>query len=249
MKELLGKGFDDLSPVYRRRLHNTQLVAHVIDPQTPYGVKFEIFKRINTGGTPLSAQEIRHCMSRERSRDFLKELAMDKLFIQATGGALEKHPRLADREVVLRFIAFCRYTVEDYAKFRSVDEFLGTVTQYIDHEAKDSDLRALKERFQKGMRLAYSVFGAHCFRKWPLDSDRRAPINRALVETFGPMLSEQDPQKVDACKAQLVEGARKLMTPAHDPDFVAAIAGSTGSIGRVRTRFAKVEQLIREVLS
>ena len=38
-----------------------------IDPQTPYRVKFEIFRRVNTGGTPLSAQGIRHCMSGQRS--------------------------------------------------------------------------------------------------------------------------------------------------------------------------------------
>ena len=58
-----GRGFDDLAAMFRRRLNSAQFVAHVIDPQTPYRVKFEIFRRINTGGSPLSAQEIRHCMS------------------------------------------------------------------------------------------------------------------------------------------------------------------------------------------
>ena len=68
LHDLEGQGFDDLAAMFRRRLNSAQFVAHVIDPQTPYRVKFEIFRRINTGGSPLSAQEIRHCMSGGRSR-------------------------------------------------------------------------------------------------------------------------------------------------------------------------------------
>ena len=52
LHDLEGKGFDDLAVVFRRRMNGAQFVAHVIDPQTPYRVKFEIFRRINTGGSP-----------------------------------------------------------------------------------------------------------------------------------------------------------------------------------------------------
>ncbi|MDC0745659.1 DUF262 domain-containing protein [Polyangium mundeleinium] len=64
--------FDDLDANWKRRIQQTQINVNVIDPQTPSQVKFDIFKRLNTGGTPLKAQEIRHCMSQPRSRDFLK---------------------------------------------------------------------------------------------------------------------------------------------------------------------------------
>ena len=47
LHELEGQGFDDLAAMFRRRLNNAQFVAHVIDPQTPYRVKFDIFRRIN----------------------------------------------------------------------------------------------------------------------------------------------------------------------------------------------------------
>lgn len=99
LHELVGQGYRDLETSTRRRFTNTQFVAHVIDPQTPYRLKFDVFRRINTGGTPLSSQEIRHCMSKTQSRKFLKELANHPSFISATGGALQSHPRMADREV------------------------------------------------------------------------------------------------------------------------------------------------------
>src|SRR5271165_3559787 len=95
-------------------------------------VKFDIFKRINTGGSPLNAQEIRHCMSLKRSRDFLKELTELPSFDLATGGKLRNHVRMVDREVALRFCAFSIIGVDVYGKFETMDAFLTEATRQID---------------------------------------------------------------------------------------------------------------------
>jgi hypothetical protein len=95
--DLAGKPFSALEPIWKRRLYQTQIVAHVIDPQTPPDLKFDIFRRINTGGTPLSSQEIRHCMAKARARGFLALLAEDESFIQATGNSLQRSRRMVDR--------------------------------------------------------------------------------------------------------------------------------------------------------
>lgn len=42
------KRITGLSPQWRRRIDNTQIFAHVIDPTTPTRVTYDIFKRINT---------------------------------------------------------------------------------------------------------------------------------------------------------------------------------------------------------
>ena len=72
---ILGSRFAELETTWARRIQQTQIFVNVIDPQTPQRIKFDIFKRLNTGGTPLNAQEIRHCMSSARSREFLKACA------------------------------------------------------------------------------------------------------------------------------------------------------------------------------
>ncbi len=71
-EEVRDATFGTLDSAWTRRMEQTQIFANVIDPQTPTKVKFDIFKRLNTGGSPLNAQEIRHCMSGQRCRDFLK---------------------------------------------------------------------------------------------------------------------------------------------------------------------------------
>ena len=245
LHDLEGQGFDDLAAMFRRRLNSAQFVAHVIDPQTPYRVKFDIFLRINTGGSPLSPQEIRHCMSDARSRQFLKELVTDESFSTVTGGALTGHPRMADREVALRFVGFRLFTPDDYAQHGSFDEFLGFVTKQLDNPA-DKNLDRLRADFVRGMTNCYAVFGDYAFRKWPWDSERRNPINRALFESWGTVLADRDETTVLAGKEELVERAREMMT--NDSEFIGAISGSTGDVRNVRTRLRSVRAAAQEVL-
>lgn len=245
LDELKGQGFDDLAALFRRRLNGAQFVAHVIDPQTPYRVKFDIFRRINTGGTPLSAQEIRHCMSKVRSRDFLKTLVNEPSFVTATGGVLNNHPRMADREVALRFVAFCLYNSEAYAQHGSFDEFLGHVTDRLD-DPESHILDDLRTEFNRGMTNCYSVFGEYAFRKWPRDATRKSPINRALFESWGTVLAKYDETTIETASERLVTCARDMMT--DDSDFIAAISVSTGTVKNVRIRLEKVHALVEEAL-
>ena len=245
LHELEGQGFDDLGPLFRRRLTSAQFVAHVIDPQTPYRVKFDIFRRINTGGSPLSTQEIRHCMSKDRSRKFLKDLVEDRSFKIATGGALNNHPRMADREVALRFVAFRLFTPNEYAQHASFDEFLGFVTKRLDDPAGEN-IDQLRTDFVRGMNNSYAVFGEHAFRKWPWHSTQKSPINRALFESWGTVLADYDETAVRGGAKDLVKRGREMMTT--NQDFFDSISGSTGDVRNVRTRLDKVREAVEETL-
>ena len=245
LRDLEGQGFEDLASLFRRRLNSAQFVAHVIDPQTPYRVKFDIFRRINTGGSPLSAQEIRHCMSKARSREFLRDLVNDHSFTMATGGALKNHPRMADREVALRFVAFRLFTPDEYAKHGSFDEFLGFVTDRLD-DPMDEDIDQLRFDFVRAMNNGYAVFGEHAFRKWSRHTARKSPINRALFESWGTVLADYDETAVRDGAENLVNRAREMMT--GDFEFIDSISGSTGTVRNVRTRLGKVREAVAEIL-
>ncbi len=235
-KGLNEKSFAQLEATWKRRIHQTQIFVNVIDPQTPPQVKFDIFKRINTGGEPLNAQEIRHCMSSGRTRQFLKDCTELPSFHKATGGALREHVRMADREVVLRFCAFRTAADREryYVKGTSMDAFLTDTTESLDKQITDAKLEELKRDFDRSMENAWLLFGENAFRKWPRGSDRVNPINRALFESWAVALADHDPKVLVAHSGPIRDATRTLM---GDRDFDAAISVSTGDPSKVRTRF------------
>ena len=51
-----------LDTKYLKWFDLTSISANIIDPSSPSKVKYDIFRRINTGGRPLNNQEIRNCL-------------------------------------------------------------------------------------------------------------------------------------------------------------------------------------------
>ncbi|MEI7033141.1 DUF262 domain-containing protein [Streptomyces pratensis] len=232
-----GKRFDDLPAPWKRRINNAQIMAHVIDPTTPPDVMYDIFKRINTGGTPLNAQEIRHCMSKDRSRSILKRMTLTAAFDTATNG-LGGHTRMNDREMALRFAAFWLHGPGGYLDFGSMDSFLQRTTTMLDHpnDVDDATVEQLEAAFRRAMENARVVFGDQAFRKWPQGPDTgKYPINRALFEAWAITLDDYDPSDLARRSGAIVDAARHLMTV--DYRYLDSITSSTGDARRVMYRF------------
>ncbi|WKX71028.1 DUF262 domain-containing protein [Streptomyces sp. XD-27] len=237
--EYLGendKSFTDLPVQWQRRIYNTQLVVNVIDPTTPSDVMYDIFKRINTGGTPLNAQEIRHCMSRARSRDILKTMTSMDEFNTATNG-MGGHIRMNDREMALRFAAFWLLGMDAYMERPAMDLFLERATELLDNPKALPDARVidLYEAFRAAMSNAHLVFEEYTFRKWPEGVMWRNPINRALFETWSIALAPYDPTDLEHRRTAIVSAARDRMT--NDIPYLDAITSSTSDRRRVEYRF------------
>lgn len=236
LEDAEGRRFDELLVQWQRRIYNTQLIVNVIDPTTPPGVMFDIFRRINTGGTPLNAQEIRHCMSKPRSRDILKRMTHTDAFYVATNG-LTDHIRMNDREMALRFIAFHKLGLDAYMESPAMESFLMSATSLLDDPAKLSDraVAALERDFENAMTNAYLIFGEHSFRKWPFESYGRSPINRALFETWSTALVPYEADDLERRRDQIIDAARGRMTA--DINYLNAITSSTADRRRVSYRF------------
>lgn len=244
-----GLRFDALPAVLQRRLLNAQIVANVIDPSTPSEVKYDIFARINTGGAPLNAMEIRHCMSKDRSRSFLKRCTESYAFREATDDALHDHIRMQDREAVLRFCAFRLLgDLDKYEKFGSLERLLSWANETLDDQKSisDSDLQRLFEDFERAMVNAKTIFGRHAFRKWPRGESRLSPINRPLLESWGMVLADHDRSEIKAVAKEVASSARSRMT--DDYSYLESITTSTSHPGRVRTRFAIAQMILEEAL-
>jgi hypothetical protein len=243
---LEGKPFNDLEAPLRRRFNQTQIFVNVIEPETPVEVKFNIFKRVNTGGEPLTPQEIRHALSQGRSRAVLKRMASSEAFHSATGGAFQSDPRLTARELALRFIALrLDPDLRAYETAETVDDYLVACTRRLDDETalSDGQIEEIEQLFERSMRAAREIFGEHAFRKWPVGSERRSPLNRALFESWSAVLADYELDTLMPRKDAIVEATREAF--ATNTDYLSAITAATGDLARVRVRLEVARQIVK----
>ncbi|MDQ2906651.1 MAG: DUF262 domain-containing protein [Chloroflexota bacterium] len=243
---LNGKSYDELPRNYQRRIAETQVTVYLIEKGTPEAVKFNIFKRINTGGLPLSAQEIRHALYQGGATKLLAQLAESHVFKSAVDDGI-RDDRMADRECVLRYLAF---TIAPYTTFtKDFDTFLNKAMADI-NKMSDQEREHLGHGFERTMGIARDLFGNDAFRKRFSEGAPRQPINKPLFESWSVNLNQLSDEQVQVLKNRKDLLRKKFMALMNDPDqkFKEAISFATGDPKKVRLRFEAIERVIRDVL-
>ncbi len=226
-----------LTGMYARRIEQTQLYINIIDPQTPGKVKYDIFKRINTGGKALNNQEIRNCLANAKTRGFLHSLARSDAFLDATRRSISP-VRMADEELILRFIAFYLIdeglsTVQEYKG--GMDELLNeTVT--ILNRADFFLLDEIRKAFINAMRNACTIFQESAFRKAKF-------INKALFLGLSRVLRKYQPEQVshmntERIKMELEEAIQKNVT------FTNALSMGTNDARKVKVVYQFISKIV-----
>ncbi|MEU7382114.1 DUF262 domain-containing protein [Streptomyces sp. NPDC042207] len=238
-----GDTYQDLTGRLKIRLRETQLTVHIMQQGTPDAVKHNVFSRINTTGMRLTQQELRHALVRGPVREFLADLAEDPSFGEATRWSVANE-RMADREMVLRFLAFRLTNPAEHTE-KDFDRFLTDVMYRINNLTEQRRDQLTRE-FRVAMRCAKDLFKEQAFRK-PRDRPSRSPINKALFETIAvhlALLDDQERDRLVASREIVLDRFAELM---KDWDFDRSISIGTGDPAKIRTRFQYVARLFRGV--
>lgn len=243
MEDFNGKTFDDLPRQYIRRIKETPIIAYIVEKGTPDGIVYNIFERINTGGVKLEKQEIRHAMYGGKATELLRKLAESEAFIQATQHAISPE-RMEDREYVNRFIAFTELNyVKEYEG--NVDDFLRKVLKKV-NQYDDRNIARIEQNFYRVMWGCRDIFGKYAFRKYNNDTKRRGPVNKALFESWGVVLSELPQDKINVLVKKKKELMSRLGDRMQDNEFALALKG--GSPSALKRRIEIVREIVEEVL-
>lgn len=246
LKDLEGLNCDDMPKVYLRRMKETQIICYIINPGAPINLKYNIFKRINTGGLHLEPQEIRHALYQGFATEYLKQLADSELFKSVTGYSIPTD-RMLDREFVLRFIAFYELGIEKYDG--AIDDFLNNAMELINRKYRKDILYAnnIEEKFLNVLEICEKIFGRFAFRRMP-DMNKRRTISKALFETWTSILAgccQSDLNTLVERKDILIKLYMPMFT--NDEDFYNSIG--SGKVSAAKKRFEKIQILISEVLN
>lgn len=264
LKKHDGDDFESLPSFYQNRILETELQFAVISPSTPEPVQRNIFKRLNTGGLPLTAQEIRHALYYGPAAELLQELVGLEAFKTATDNRVDDS-RMAGRELVLRFLAVLVFGPEQYPPTGDMDSFLCDAMKVINEPTRKNwgpqeatppvpkltDRNALKTNFCCAMTRAKQIFGRYAFRKsLPDFSRQRTPVNKALFEVWSCQLSHI----TDDTFQRLLERKKKLFTALHEDVYVKdngrfldAISQNSHNPASMKYRHMAIESCIREI--
>jgi len=237
--------FDKLPRELQRRITQTPITVYVVEKGTPEEVKFNIFKRINTGGLLLKPQEIRHALNQGVAATFVEELADLKKFKDATCWII-KTDRMEDRDFVTRFVSF--YLTPYSAYEPDLDSFMSKGMAAI-KSLSEEKRKQMKIDFINAMEISILIFGADAFRKRQNKFDGRRPINKALFESLSvafSKLNEIQRKKLSERKEQFKESYIRLN---NDKKFFNSLASGTGQKERVQTRFSEIEKIVTETIS
>lgn len=234
---------------YYRWFNMTQITVNVIDPSSPFKLKYDIFRRINTGGQPLNAQEIRNCLSSDELRMALRKMANLQSFKEATGYSI-KDVRMEAQELALRFILFHRKfsfdkTLNNYSG--NIESELNTLTETLSKDKK-FDYTQYINLFDNAMKNAHHLFGRYSFRKCKVEHINshayRQLINKALFVSWGVLLSELDHYKLSSSNTFESFAMPLAEKVSNENELFLFLSYSTNSKANIQAAFKSAEQLI-----
>ncbi len=230
--------FKDLPETIQSKFEDKKLTVFVLKPSTPMIVIYDLFNRINTGGTQLNRQEVRNCIFIGKSTKLLKELSEQTYFKTAIDWGV-KDTRMKDREVVLRYLAF------RWFDYRS--EYTGDMSDYVEGAMKkinkmdDSLIQKMKDDFHRVMEWSTNLWGRNNFRI-PTEQTR-GTINIAILESVCNFLSSKSDAYINR---NIEEIKNNYTTLIEDENYFDAVTRSTGSKARVLMRFDLVYSILNQ---
>jgi hypothetical protein len=164
VSSLRGYKFRDLPMRYQLNLKRTPCRVEIIKWDSEYDMRYELFNRLNTGGTPLTAQEIRNSIFRSESQkfyEFLDELAETPDFVELTGIHPKKRDEMYLQELVLRFLSLYRKDESDI-KFAISKHMTEVMRDMVQQESLPYE--EYRDVFTKSVTLLKSITGKEIFR-------------------------------------------------------------------------------------
>ena len=151
---LNGKVFSDFEPVLQLELKRKTLRAIVIRRTNDPNLRYEMFKRLNAGGSPAEAHEVRNASLRivgtsvERFLELLESCSARDSFMELTDTLSDQaKQRLGRQELVLRYLALKN----------SLDTYKGSISDWLD-DYSESVAKAVVTFDYAEEQLAFDTF-------------------------------------------------------------------------------------------
>ncbi len=238
IKELSGITIETLPLELKLAIKRTPCRVEIIQKESNFEMRYELFKRLNTGGEGLTRQEIRNCIYRGATNykvfsDMLKRLANNQDFVKSVYISTVQQQEMMYEELVLRFFALYKYR-DNYTQ-KTIQDFFDTVMK---QQSDNPDLGAI-ESFEAIFEKVFAFFGQYDEN---INLFRLARLNfsTSMYDALCLSLADYDGDIASINKGAFISAVEELKA---DEDFKrhAGAASSTASNIREKIRIAKAK--------
>ena len=211
-------------------LKRSKIAASIVLKESDETAKYDLFQRLNTGGSELSPQEVRNCLLIMINKIFfnwLKDLSLNEEFIATT--ALSDRPleEAYDVELALRFLVLSQITPARIKSVGDVGVFLtDNMTELAQNKRyKKTDAQKL---FEKTFSLLNETLGDNAFKRYSVKKKRHeGGFLLSLYETVGLGVAFNISSGTLCSRDKISERARSLWSNPKFTDW--ATAGVTAN--------------------
>ncbi|WP_342758367.1 DUF262 domain-containing protein [Kineothrix sedimenti] len=242
--DLDGVTYDRLPKALQIKIKRSFVRMEVIRKESESSLKYHMFKRLNTGGELLSAQEIRNCTIRllnSNALDFIEKCSANDNFKSVIQKINEEEiSKKYDQELVLRFFA----VKNDISNYKyPVTEFLTRYLEKITNGLSDFNYREEEELFSKTFKFIADNLGEDIFSSKTKNGNMKNDFVTYLYDG------------ITIAIAELIEDIEKINMPTLVVDKINAIkygeelqSYKTGSINGVTKRISLFKVGVEEII-
>jgi hypothetical protein len=226
-KDMEGKSFVELDDRTKRRIKNASLRGVTVKQLTPEEEQpesvYHIFERLNTGGQPLNAQEIRNAVYRGELLTELERLNSDENW-RKIYGKIDPDSKQRDIELILRLLAF----------YENTDNYTPPMKDFLSREMSKN------RKFESKRAKRFSAAFAHATQKIVDTIERpfrpNGLLNAATMEAVMVSLME------NGSDANFEKEAYNTLL--KDEGFLRMITSNTSNVDNVISRKITADKLL-----
>jgi hypothetical protein len=178
LPDLEGRTFDkgskSLDPAQRIAFKRAKLDIKIVKEAESAKTKYDLFDRLNSGGSVLSDQEFRNSlivMTDPSFMDWLERLRAAEVFQEAVEPSDKQADEQYDLELVVRFIVLLNRDIAALSQFRDLRKLLtDSILAYAEDTTFDRGGQA--DQFTQTFSVLSTAVGGQAFRRYEPATDR-----------------------------------------------------------------------------
>lgn len=235
IEDLEGFDVDTLPKKYVINLKRAVCRVEILRGESNTAMKYELFKRLNSGGSKLTSQEIRNAIYRgidPKVNLLTEKLSKNQDFKDLVSISVQKKKELYDQELILRFVAF----LNNIDQINSNTEIF--LDRFMEQAVKDSNFNAeyYSEIFTSAIKMLKEKCGDAVFK------NERNTFVPAYYE--GIMIGiAQNIEKYEE-EPELIQ--KKVDLLKKDNDFRKFSGSASNSRSRIKNRLKRANEIFSQ---